>query len=313
MDSVNNSQKNSKFQEFVDAAAIICRSNAATSEEVITELIELAVANNPALDAAAVKAGVFAREAMFPTVIAPGLAMPHARVAGLKELKVALATLKTPVRFGGDDDDEDVRVVVLVLSPADNPGLHLHVVSALAREFSDLAKIDQVAELQSVEEVVSFFGVVQVRLPDYLTVGDIASSIGPVLQGNDSLAFAFRKFGESSAEQIPVLDDEGNLQGVLALKDILTYNLPLDLVENDDFTALKELKPFAELIVKADSVKVSEIMNRNFEAVSEDTPAGMLVKQFLRTANTEFLVVDGEGRLRGEIKFRDFCGKIFWE
>ena len=54
-------------------------------------------------------------------------------------------------------------------------------------------------------------------------------------------------------------------------------------------------------------------MNRNFETVSEDTPAGMLVKQFLRTANTEFLVVDGEGRLRGEIKFRDFCGKIFWE
>ena len=143
--------------------------------------------------------------------------------------------------------------------------------------------------------------------------GDLASGIGPVLQVNDSLAFAFRKFGESLAEQIPVLDDCGNLQGVLALKDVLKYNLPMDLVENDDFTALKELKPFAELIVKADSVKVSEIMSREFETVSEDTPAGMLVKRFLSTNDTGILVVDSEGRLRGEVKFRDFCGKVFWE
>lgn len=313
MDNVNSTKNNVKFQEFVDAAAIICRQKAADSQEIINDLIKVAVANHPGLDLDEVQAGVFAREAMFPTVIAPGLAMPHARVAGLENLVVALATLKEPVRFGTKEDGEEVRVVVLVLSPADNPGLHLHVVSALAREFSDLEKIDQVADLATVEEVVNFFGVVQVRLPDYLKVGDIASSIGPVLQGDDSLAFAFRKFGESRAEQIPVLDDCGNLQGVLALKDILKYNLPMDLVENDDFTALKELKPFAELIVKADSVKVSEIMSREFETVSEDTPAGMLVKRFLRTSDTGIMVVDSEGRLRGEVKFRDFCGKVFWE
>ncbi len=313
MDNVNSSKNNGKFQEFIDSTAIICRQKATGSQEIINDLIKAAVASHPALKFEEVQAGVFAREAMFPTVIAPGLAMPHARIAGLENLVVALATLKEPVRFGGEEDGEDVRVVVLVLSPADNPGLHLHVVSALAREFSDLEKIDQVAELATVEEVVNFFGVVQVRLPDYLKVGDIASSIGPVLQGDDSLAFAFRKFGESRAEQIPVLDDCGNLQGVLALKDVLKYNLPMDLVENDDFTALKELKPFAELIVKADSVKVSEIMSREFETVSEDTPAGMLVKRFLRTSDTGILVVDSEGRLRGEVKFRDFCGKVFWE
>ena len=313
MDNVNNAQNTGKFQDFINAGSIICRSNAASSEEIISELVNLAVANHPELDGNIVKAGVLAREAMFPTVIAPGLAMPHARIAGLERLVVALATVKNPVRFGTEEDGEDVRVVVLVLSPADNPGLHLHVVSALAREFSDLEKIGQVADLQSVDEVVSFFGVVEMRLPDYLKVGDIASGIGPVLQADDSLAFAFRKFGESLAEQIPVLDDCGNLQGVLALKDVLKYNLPMDLVENDDFTALKELKPFAELIVKADSVKVSEIMSREFETVSEDTPAGMLVKRFLRTTDTGILVVDSEGRLRGEVKFRDFCGKVFWE
>ena len=313
MDSVNNSQKNSKFQEFVNAAAIICRSNAATSEEVITELIELAVANNPALDANAVKAGVFAREAMFPTVIAPGLAMPHARIAGLENLIVALATVKTPVRFGGDEDGEDVRVVVLVLSPADNPGLHLHVVSALAREFSDLEKIGKVADLQSVEEVVAFFGVVQMRLPEYLTVGDMASGIGPVLQADDSLAFAFRKFGESRVELIPVLDEDGKIHGVLTLRDVLKYNLPMELLESDTLTALYNLKPYAEVIGRAENIKVAELMSNEFVAVNEGVAAAKLIKMFFDSPINSIMVVDGENRLRGEVRLRDFCGKIFWE
>ena len=313
MDSVNNSQKNSKFQEFVDAAAIICRSNAATSEEVITELIELVVANNPALDVNAVKAGVFAREAMFPTVIAPGLAMPHARVAGLENLIVALATVKTPVRFGGEVDGEDVRVVVLVLSPADNPGLHLHVVSALAREFNDLEKIGKVADLQSVEEVVAFFGVVQMRLPAYLTVGNISSGIGPVLLAGDSLAFAFRKFGESRAELIPVLDEDGKIQGVLTLRDILKYNLPMELLNGGDVSIIYNLKPYAEVIARAENVKVSELMSKDFIAVHEEMAAAKLIKMFLDSPINNVMVVDNQNRLRGEVRLRDFCGKIFWE
>ena len=313
MDSVNNSKNAGKFQEFVDAAAIICRSNAATSDEIITELVDLACVNNPALDRESVKAGVFAREAMFPTVIAPGLAMPHARIAGLDRLIVALATTQNPVRFGGEDDGEDVRVVVLVLSPADNPGLHLHVVSALAREFSDLKKIGQVADLASVDEIVAFFGVVQVRLPDFLKVGDIASGIGPVLQANDSLAFAFRKFGESRVDLIPVLDDNGKVQGVLTLKDVLQYNIPAGVLNGDNLSELYDLKPYAEVIGKAADIKVSEVMSCEFVVVNEDCAAAKLIKLLLDSPINSIMVVDGENRLRGEVRLRDFCGKIFWE
>ncbi len=313
MDNVNNSQKTGKFQDFINPAAIICRSNLTSSDDVIAELVDLAVAGDPSLDKDAVKAGVFAREAIFPTVIAPGLAMPHARVAGLDKLVVALATSYEGVNFGSGDDLEKVRVIVLVLSPADNPGLHLHVVSALAKEFSDLSKIDQLAELENVDEMVAFFGMMQVRLPDYLKVGDLASGIGPVLQANDSLAFAFRKFGESRAELIPVLDDEGNLLGVVTLRDILKYNLPMDYVLKDDLARLYDLKPLAEVIAKAGSVKVSEVMSTEYEKVCEDVPAALLVRQFLCSNTGSVLVVDCENRLRGEVKLRDLCGKIYWE
>lgn len=313
MNRVNNAQYTGKFQDFVDAAAIICRSSAASSEEIIAELVNLAVANHPELDKDTVLAGVFAREAMFPTVIAPGLAMPHARVAGLDRLIVALATAANPVRFGNEEDGEDVRVIVLVLSPADNPGLHLHVVSALAREFSDLEKIGQVAELQSVEKIVNFFGVVEMRLPEYLKVGDIASGIGPVLQADDNLAFAFRKFGESRVELIPVLDNGGKVLGVLTLKDLLQYNVPAELLNSGNLTALYDLKPYAEVIGKAANIRVSEVMSRDFMAINEDLAAANLIKMLLDSPINSIMVVDGENRLRGEVRLRDFCGKIFWE
>lgn len=313
MDNVTNAKVSGKFQDFVNSDAIICCSGAATSEAVINELIETAVKNNPALDIAEVKRSVFEREALFPTVIAPGLAMPHARVRDLKNLVVVLATVKNAVRFGGADDGEDVRVVVLVLSPADNPGMHLHVVSALAREFSDLEKINQLADLQSVQEVVDFFGVVPVRLPDYLKVGDLASGIGPVLLGTDSLSFALRKFAESRAEVIPVLDDEGKLQGVLTLKDVLQYNVPADLLEQEDLTSLYDLKPFAEVLDRSAVITVKEVMSGSFEVAGENLPAAKLIKIFSQTPVREVMVVDGDGRLRGEVKLRDFCAKIFWE
>ena len=112
---------------------------------------------------------------------------------------------------------------------------------------------------------------------------------------------------------IPVLDDDGNLLGVVTLRDILKYNLPMDYVLKDDLARLYDLKPLAEVIAKAGSVKVSELMSTEFEKVCEDVPAALLVRQFLCSNTSSVLVVDSENRLRGEVKLRDLCGKIYWE
>jgi CBS domain-containing protein len=47
--------------------------------------------------------------------------------------------------------------------------------------------------------------------------------------------------------------------------------------------------------------------------VGEDLYAANLIKLFLDTNLREILVVDRQGRLRGELTLRDFVAKIFWE
>ena len=311
MDNVN-STSTGKFQDYVSSSAVICHSNASSSEKVIDELVKLVCNRNPPLDRAAVRESVYAREALFPTVIAPGLAMPHARINNLDKLVVALATSREGVTFGSGSDSELVKVVVLVLSPADDPGLHLQVVSALAKEFRDLEKIDKLAALDSVAQVVEFFGS-QVRLPDCLKVGDLASPVSAVLLESDSLEFAFRKFAESRSEQMPVLDNAGNLKGVITLKNILHYNVPEKLLNDGDLTALYDLKPYAEVLARAGAIQVRELMNSDYQRVVEELPAAKLIKMFLDGDMREILVVDRQGRLRGELKLRDFVAKIFWE
>ena len=310
MYNVSNNGSSSKFQDYISEAAVICRSQAATAQEIICELIAKAVERTPVLDAEEVKKEVFAREAMFPTVIAPGLAMPHARIANLDKLVVALATTENGVSFGSSEAGyDDVKVVVLVLSPADNPGLHLHVVSALAREFSDLEKIGKLASLSSAEDIVGFFGVVPVRLPEFLLTGDLASPVSAVVQEDDSLEFAFRKFAETRANQIAVLDDEGNLCGVITPGDILKYSTPAGYPDRDD----KEFRVFANVIARAGNIKVGEVMNSEFARISADVRAVELVTLFLESPDAELLVVDENNHLSGSIKLRDFAAKLFWE
>ena len=312
MEKMKNNQSSEKFQDFIDASTIVCHSCGIESESVICELIALAAKQYPALDCEAVKKSVFAREALFSTVIAPGLAMPHCRVAGLDKVIVAMATSRCGVKFGGGDG-ENVKVTVLVLAPADDPLLRLRAVSALAREFSDPEKVDRVAELENVEDIVKFFGVMPMRLPEYLCAGDLAEAVGPVMLAEDTLAFAFRKFAESNAELLPVLDEQGSLKGVIKLKNILKYNIPLNLLEKDDLSELYDLRPYSDVISRAENIKVADVMSVNYETVAEDLPAAKLIKLFLGTPEREFLVVDAENHLRGEIKLRDFVAKIFWK
>lgn len=307
-------QTTGKFQDYVSASAIICHSTAESAEAIIHELAALAVADAPLLDKTAVARNVLEREALFPTVIAPGLAMPHARFNNLDDLIVALATSEKGIRFGTGEDAELVHVVALVLSPNNNPGLHLQVVSALAHEFRDLNKVDQLSQLTSVDEIVDFLGIVPMRLSEYLKVGEIASESGPVVLATDSLAFALRKFGEApGAGQLPVIDENGGVQGVITLKAILDYNLPEGLIASGDLTAIYDFRPYAHLLGEADNITVAELMSNCFEKVSADIPAVQLLKIFLEKPVDEVLVLDNANRLQGIVKLRDFCAKLLWE
>jgi mannitol operon transcriptional antiterminator len=87
-------------------------------------------------------------------VIAPGIAMPHARPdAGVKEIGMSLTTLKNPVKFGNKDYDP-VKVVIC-LCAVDNT-THLKALSELVDIIQETNFINLLTNAKDTGEVVSY-------------------------------------------------------------------------------------------------------------------------------------------------------------
>ncbi len=75
--------------------------------------------------------GLIAREALMPTAIRPGIAIPHAKLDAAVGLRGAVAFLPAGLSFASPEADP-IRVAFMVLSPKADTGLHLDALKRLA-------------------------------------------------------------------------------------------------------------------------------------------------------------------------------------
>lgn len=87
-------------------------------------------------------------------VIAPGVAMPHARPeAGVNKLGMSLITLKNPVAFGNDEYDP-VSIVICIC--AVDSESHIDVLSNLMELLEDEEFIKLAKEAHSEKEIIDY-------------------------------------------------------------------------------------------------------------------------------------------------------------
>ena len=89
-------------------------------------------------------------------VLAPGLAMPHARPEeGAKGLGLSLLKLKQGVSFGAGEFDP-VDVIVMLAAP--DKRSHIEMISALAELFSsdeDMNKLHQATNIEEIKTIIA--------------------------------------------------------------------------------------------------------------------------------------------------------------
>ena len=87
-------------------------------------------------------------------VLAPGLAMPHARPEmGAKQVGAALVTLEKPIDFGRPENDP-VSVAIFLCAP--NKDEHIQLLTDIATLFEDEEFLDAAVNFESIEDVQSF-------------------------------------------------------------------------------------------------------------------------------------------------------------
>lgn len=107
-----------------------------SKKQLLQEMAEMAVKcgaiEGQNLKARDVVSAVMERERLGSTGVGSGVAIPHARIAGLKTVKAVFARLETPISYEAIDD-RPVDLVVLLLAPMDAGGEHLKALAQVSR------------------------------------------------------------------------------------------------------------------------------------------------------------------------------------
>ncbi len=105
---------------------------ATVKTEAIGELVSLLAANGAITDAKKVLDSVLDREATRTTGIGNGLAIPHGKCAGTRDLVMAIGRAAAPIEFGAIDG-RPVTLIWLLTSPPDKTGPHIHALARISR------------------------------------------------------------------------------------------------------------------------------------------------------------------------------------
>lgn len=318
------SETKNEFSDYLFANNIACGVTESDGAKIVGMLLDMLKRHFPQLNVEEASAEIEKREKVFPCIVAPGLAVPHARIAGIEKPMIAIACSPTGITYGAKDNNMSTQVIslnmnvfinvmVLILSPLEDPNLHLQVMSMLAKSFADPANIRQVAGLRTPAEVTTFFATGQIKMPEYLLAKDVMRTDFTPLHETDTIREAIDIFATTQSASLPVIDSVGDLRGVLSLKDILTYTLPEHLLWMENLSPIYRFQPFVDLLKSASDTRVSDIMQELGEPVSEDVPAIQLAKLFLEQEAAQLIITDKDGRLAGLVSLREFCAKFFWE
>jgi mannitol/fructose-specific phosphotransferase system IIA component (Ntr-type) len=126
---------------------------------IITELIDLLDASGGLVDRNVALEAVLKREAERTTGIGYGLAIPHGKTTGCKQLVMAAGKPAQPVDFQSLDR-RPVTFVVLLVSPLDQTGPHIEAlakISSLMNMAEFRSSLDRVSTAAELHDLIATF------------------------------------------------------------------------------------------------------------------------------------------------------------
>jgi fructose-specific phosphotransferase system IIA component len=120
-------------------------------QTVITELIDLLNEHDSLLDRSICLDAVLMREKTRSTGIGSGVAIPHGKCKGVKDVVMAMGIANQPIDFGSVDG-RGVTIILLLVSPADRTGPHIQALAKISRLMLDEQFRQQLEKAGSAEE-----------------------------------------------------------------------------------------------------------------------------------------------------------------
>lgn len=299
-----------RLADFIDEKCILCNIESVSRDELLDRMVGTISRIVGGFEKHDVVQAVIDREMQAPTVLASGLALPHARLAEIDKPYLAVAISPKGVDFEAFGE-EPVNVIVMILTPKSDPGAYLRLMATLSKLLNNKTVIKRLCVASSAREV---YGIITEGI-EYISVHLNAESVmdrNPiVLDESNTLSDAIHAFCAHRVLDIPIVDSEGDLRGVICIEDLLRQSLPPHLLWMEDLSPIANFEPFAELLRKDQETKVADFMHDEYVSIHPETPAIQLAKMFLVRNVRQIQVVDGR-RFLGVVNLHTFNAQVFW-
>lgn len=136
-----------QLADFLDCDAIKTALPGGNKRSLMKQLAELA-GQRLGVDATGILASLNDREQLGSTGFGQGVAIPHAKIDGLKQIYGLFARLAEPVDYKAIDG-RPVDLVFLLLSPPDVGADHLKALAAISRVTRDIATLERLRGARS--------------------------------------------------------------------------------------------------------------------------------------------------------------------
>ncbi len=133
-----------------------------SKEEMLNFLLEKVAGDPAVLDPEEVRKDLFEREAKGGTALEDGIAVPHARTNGVRDIVMAFVRLGVPLDLGSADGRPS-RFVFLILVPKDRVNEYLEVLGHIARIMKRPTVRERLIGLKTPEEVFDIFKELEVK------------------------------------------------------------------------------------------------------------------------------------------------------
>lgn len=123
-----------------------------SKEGIIEELVASLALEEKAVKREKVICSLLEREKLGSTVIGEGVAIPHGKVKGIKELICAFGRSSKGVSFGGQGE-KPVHLFFLLVGPLTKAGDHLKALTKIVKMMKDEAFKEQLLSAGNEEEI----------------------------------------------------------------------------------------------------------------------------------------------------------------
>lgn len=298
------------LSSFFSEDDILIHQEGVSRNQVIRQLLVHLASGHGIMEVSAYYNAIIERENASDTVVSNGIAIPHARLDDLQRPYVGVATSAQGIPFA--DDKQPVHLILLVLIPRDQPGLYLQILRAMASILRDRTAARSVSQLKTAGEVMRFFERGGMVLPEYVCAADIMRDEFISLHNNDNLKTAIDCFISESLSEIPVVDRDGDMVGVVSAGTLLKVCLPDYLLWMSDLSPIINFEPFTSVLRNEQNTWLADILLNEYAAVQMTAPAVSVAGEMTRRNASKCYVLNGK-KLMGVIDLPIFLNKVFRE